>query len=146
MTVTAPNQVERKILLPASPAEVWKALTDGDQVSEWFGAEVEVQAQRGGRVRCRFPDGRERGAVIETFEIESLLALRWLPFERDAAGKTRGRPSTNVRFSLKPREGGTLLTVQESVPTLSGEPLALQVGDYSHGGSRRSQLGARVRR
>jgi activator of Hsp90 ATPase-like protein len=64
----APDQIEREVLLPASPAEVWKALTDGGQVSEWFGAKVEMEPKRGGRVRFRFPDGSERSAVIETFE------------------------------------------------------------------------------
>ncbi|MQA99679.1 MAG: hypothetical protein GEU78_05210 [Actinobacteria bacterium] len=143
----APEPIERQILLPASPAEVWKALTDGDQVSEWFGAEVEMEPRRGGRVRFRFPDGSERGAVIETFETERLFVLRWLPFAQDAEGKTEGRPSTNVRFSLKLSEGGTLLVVQESLPALSSrERSAPDAGGYSDRGLGLFHLDARVRR
>ena len=143
----APEQIEREVLLPASPAEVWKALTDGGQVSEWFGAEVEMEPKRGGRVRFRFPDGSERSAVIETFEIERLLFLRWLPFERDAEGKTESRPSTNVRFYLKPRHGGTLLVVRESVPAISpGESSAPDAGGNPNRASGRLVHGARARR
>jgi uncharacterized protein YndB with AHSA1/START domain len=142
-----PEQIERRILLPASLAEVWKALTDGDQVSVWFGAEVEMEPRRGGRVRFRFPDGSERGAVIEAFETERLFVLRWLPFEQDAEGKTEGRPSTNVRFSLKPSEDGTLLVVQESFPALSSRKAsAPDAGDYSDRGLGLFHLDARVRR
>jgi uncharacterized protein YndB with AHSA1/START domain len=112
----APELIRREILLPASPGEVWEALTDGRQVSEWFGAEVEMVPRLGGRVRFRWRDGGERSAVIEAFEAERLLVLRWLPFQRDADGKTRRRPSTKVRFTLRPGEGGTQLAVQETFP------------------------------
>jgi uncharacterized protein YndB with AHSA1/START domain len=112
----AADLIRREILLPASPDEVWEALTDGRQVSEWFGAEVEMVPRLGGRVRFRWRDGGERGAVIEAFEAERLLVLRWLPFQKDADGKTRRRPSTKVRFTLRPGEGGTQLAVQETFP------------------------------
>ena len=116
-----PDAVAREILLPATPTEVWEALTDGSRVSEWFGAEVEMSARLGGRVRFRWGDGRERSAVIETYEPERLLVLRWLPFELDAGGKTRTRPTTTVRFTVGPREKGTLLEVQETSPSPLGE-------------------------
>jgi uncharacterized protein YndB with AHSA1/START domain len=112
----APELIRREVLLPASPGEVWEALTDGKQVSEWFGAEVEMESRLGGRVRFRWRDGAERGAVIEALEADRLLVLRWLPFEKDAEGKTRRRPGTQVRFTLGRREGGTLLVVQETLP------------------------------
>jgi uncharacterized protein YndB with AHSA1/START domain len=114
----APELVQREILLPATPSDVWDALTDGKRLSEWFGAEVEMEPKLGGRARVRWRDGRERGAVIEALETERLLVLRWLPFERDAEGRTRGSPSTKVRFSLSPGEGGTLLAVEETLPAL----------------------------
>jgi uncharacterized protein YndB with AHSA1/START domain len=113
----APGLIRREILLPASPAEVWDALTDGKQVSEWFGAEVEMESRLGGRVRFRWRYGGERGAVIEALETQRLLVLRWLPFEKDAEGKTIRRTSTKVRFTLEPRDQGTLLAVQETLPT-----------------------------
>jgi uncharacterized protein YndB with AHSA1/START domain len=141
------KQIERKVLLPASLDEVWKALTEGDQVSEWFGAEVEMESRLGGRVRFRFPDGSERGAVIEAFETGRLLIFRWLPFERNAEGRTEGRPSTNVRFSLKPAEEGTLLIVQEFLPPpSSGKSSAADLRDDPVQSLGRFRLDARVGR
>jgi uncharacterized protein YndB with AHSA1/START domain len=112
----AQELIRREVVLPASPGEVWAALTEGKQVSTWFGAEVEMASGLGGRARFRWPDGRERGAVIEAFEPELLLVLRWLPFERDPRGNTREVPSTRIRFTLGPGDGGTLLTVEETRP------------------------------
>jgi uncharacterized protein YndB with AHSA1/START domain len=109
--------IRRQIVLPASPAEVWVALTDGNHVSRWFGAEVEMAPRLGGQVRFRWPDGVERGAVIEALEPDRLLVLRWLPFYRDAEGRTRRRPGTTVRFTLGPRDEGTTLVVEETLPS-----------------------------
>jgi uncharacterized protein YndB with AHSA1/START domain len=142
-----PERIEREVLLPAALNEVWKALTDGDQVSEWFGAEVEMEPRLGGRVRFRFPDGSERGAIIEAFETKRLLVFRWLPFEQDAEGRTERRPGTNVRFSLTPTENGTLLVVQESLPPLTpGDPSASDRSGDSDQGLGRLHLDARIGR
>ena len=109
-------------MLPASPAEVWVALTDGRDGSRWFGAEVEMAPRLGAQVRFRWPDGVEQGAVIEALETERLLVLRWLPFYRDDEGKTRRRPSTTVRFTLGPRDEGTVLVVEETLPSGAWPP------------------------
>jgi uncharacterized protein YndB with AHSA1/START domain len=114
---TAPEVIRREIVLPASPAEVWVALTVNKDVSRWFGAEVEMTPRLGGQARFRWPDGAERGAGIEALEPDRLLVLRWLPFYRDADGKTRRRPPTTVRFTLGPRDEGTLLVVEETLPS-----------------------------
>jgi uncharacterized protein YndB with AHSA1/START domain len=119
--VTAPEVIRREVLLPAAPPEVWQALTDGPSASEWFGAEVEMATTLGGRVRFRWPDGGERAAVVEAVEVERLLVLRWLPFERDAGGRTTTRPSTRVRFTLTTRDEGTLLVVEETLPASDQE-------------------------
>ena len=118
----ATEVIRREIVLPAAPAEVWVALTDADDVSRWFGAEVEMSPRLGGQVRFRWPDGVERGAVIEALETDRLLVLRWLPFYRDAKGRTRRRPGTTVRFTLGPRDEGTMLVVEETLPTPGGWP------------------------
>jgi uncharacterized protein YndB with AHSA1/START domain len=120
---TAPEVIRRQIQLPAAPAEVWVALTDADDVSRWFGAEVEMSPRLGGQVRFRWPDGVERGAVIEALETDRLLVLRWLPFYRDAEGRTRRRLATTVRFTLGPRNDGTMLVVEETLPTPAEWPL-----------------------
>jgi uncharacterized protein YndB with AHSA1/START domain len=111
--------VERTVLMPASPREVWDALTDSAKVSEWFGAAVELDPRLGGTVSVRSRDGSLRRGTIEVFEPERLLVLRWMPFERDAAGAIHRRHPATVRLRLSRKAAGTLLSVTE---TAAGEP------------------------
>src|SRR2546426_1587251 len=53
-------QVEREIVFPASPAEVWEALTEPDRLEEWFATEAELDAQPGGEGLFRWGNGEER--------------------------------------------------------------------------------------
>src|SRR3954447_11189044 len=53
-------QIEREIVLPASPAEVWEALTEPERLEEWFATEVELDAQPGGEGVFRWGGGDER--------------------------------------------------------------------------------------
>ena len=38
--------VEREIVVPEEPNEVWKSLTDPDRLEEWFASDVELGAGR----------------------------------------------------------------------------------------------------
>lgn len=102
--------MRREVLLPTSPDRVWTALTR--EMSGWFGAEVEVDLRRG-LASFRWPDGWERGAVLEEVEAPQRLTFRWLPFERNAAGGTRPAGTGRVEFRLEVVEGGTRLSVTE---------------------------------
>ena len=44
-------EVEREVVLDAPPAEVWEALTDEQQLEEWFANDVEFDLDRGGVFR-----------------------------------------------------------------------------------------------
>jgi uncharacterized protein YndB with AHSA1/START domain len=105
--------VEREITIPAAPAEVWPAVTESDELSSWFGAEVELEAQPGGRGVFRWPDGAERHVVVEDVEPERRLAFRWLPFQRTGDGDTVPVPSTRVEIILDPVPDGTRVRVIE---------------------------------
>ena len=107
-----PTRVEREVLVPALPHEVWAALTESEQLSAWFGAIAETQPD--GSVTFRWRDGTVRRAVIDVREPERLLVLRWLPFERNSAGRVIQRPATRVVFSLAPCPEGTRLRVVEA--------------------------------
>ena len=108
------GEIRRTVVLARPPEEVWKALTDADQISAWFGAEVELDPHARGRASFRWPDGRARDAVVEVADPPRELALRWLPFERDAQGRAYQRPAGRVTFLIDRAESGSLLTVTES--------------------------------
>ena len=95
--------VEREIVVPEEPDEVWESLTDPARLEEWFAQEVELDARPGGEGVFRWGDGDERRAVVEEVDEERRLALRW---EDDGL----------VELELEDVPGGTLLVVTESSP------------------------------
>ena len=95
--------VEREITIPATPAEVWPALTQSDEVSVWFGADVELDVRPGGRAVFRWSDGTVRHAVVEEVEPEHRLSFRWL----------EAIPSTRVEITLDEVAEGTRVRVVE---------------------------------
>jgi uncharacterized protein YndB with AHSA1/START domain len=98
--------IEREIVFPWSPAEVWKALTDPERLEEWFATEVELDARPGGVGVFRWGDGDERRAVVREVEAEERLVLDW---EDDG----------QVVLELEEVEGGTRLHVVEVSPEWS---------------------------
>ena len=41
-------EVEREVVFPAAPDEVWEALTEAERLEEWFANDVELDARPGG--------------------------------------------------------------------------------------------------
>lgn len=115
------DRIEREVMLPASPQQVWQALTEPARLSVWFGARARLQARPGAPVTFVWEDGRERGGVIEEADRPRRLAFRWLPFERLPGGGHRAAGPGRVEFRLERRGEGTRLRVTEWVsgPALS---------------------------
>ncbi|HEV8682065.1 MAG TPA: SRPBCC domain-containing protein [Actinomycetota bacterium] len=114
--------VEREIVLPASPERVWSSLTEGRELSAWFGAQVEFEARPGAPATFRWPDGRSREATIEEIEPPRRLSFRWAPFER-TGNDARVVSATRVELTLEPSREGTLLRISER--TLEGSAMAV---------------------
>jgi uncharacterized protein YndB with AHSA1/START domain len=95
------------IVVEAPVEEAWEAVTDPGALSEWFGADVELEPRPLGRATFRFPDGTTRFAIVEEVDPPHRLAWRWWPaHERDAA--------TRVAVELEQLEDETRVTVVES--------------------------------
>ena len=104
----------------ASPARVWAAITQADQMIQWWGPDagptlsVEADVRPGGRFSIVFRtlDGQEHnptGAYVEV-EPEKKLAFTW-----EGAGMPNGR--SLVTFRLEPFAGGVELTLtHEGLP------------------------------
>jgi uncharacterized protein YndB with AHSA1/START domain len=97
-------QVEREIVFPESPAELWQALTEAERLEEWFATEVELDARPGGRGVFRWGDGEERRATVREATDQERLVLDW----EDDGGE--------VVLELEEVDGGTRLRVVESTP------------------------------
>jgi uncharacterized protein YndB with AHSA1/START domain len=96
-------EVEREIVLPEAPDEVWEALTEPERLEEWFASEVELDARPGGEGVFRWGDGDERRATVRELEEAERLVLDW-----DDGG--------SVAIEVEPVVGGTLVRVVESSP------------------------------
>jgi uncharacterized protein YndB with AHSA1/START domain len=96
-------EIEREIVVPEAPAEVWEALTEPERLEEWFATEVELDARPGGEGVFRWGDGDERHAVVREIEETERLVLDW-----DDGG--------TVVLELEPAVDGTLVRVIESSP------------------------------
>jgi uncharacterized protein YndB with AHSA1/START domain len=100
-------EVYKEITFPTDPEEVWRALTDAEELEEWFASEVELDATPGGRGTFRWGNGEVRHAIVEEVEPERRLSLRW----QDDGGL--------VVFTLHTAVDGTRLAVVESSPEWS---------------------------
>ncbi|HZD87640.1 MAG TPA: SRPBCC domain-containing protein, partial [Gaiellaceae bacterium] len=70
-------EVEREIVVPEEPDEVWEALTRPERLEEWFATEAELDARPGGEGVFRWGDGEERHAVVREAEEAERLVLDW---------------------------------------------------------------------
>jgi uncharacterized protein YndB with AHSA1/START domain len=98
-------QIERDIVFPASPDEVWEALTEPERLEEWFATEVELDLDEG-EGHFRGENGEERRAVVREAEPGERLVLDW-----DDDGE--------VVLELEEVDGGTRLRVIETSPEFS---------------------------
>jgi len=99
-------EVTREIVFPVPPDEVWEALTDPEQLEEWFANDVELDPREGGEGVFRWDDGEERHATVLVAEPGERLVLDW-----DDEG--------TVELTLEEVDEGTRLLVRESTPEFS---------------------------
>ena len=118
MTITVTDRIEKKVLLKAPRARVWRALTTPAEFGAWFGATLEGAFAEGKTVRgpITYP-GYEHltlEIVIDRIQPERYFSFRWHPYAIDPAADYSSEPTTLVEFTLDEQDGGTLLTIVES--------------------------------
>jgi uncharacterized protein YndB with AHSA1/START domain len=124
------NRIEKKIMLRAPRARVWRALTDAVEFGAWFGVHIVTGSFAPGRLvrgttkpttvddevaaKQKAYEGMPWEATIDRMEPERLFSFRWHPFAVDPSADYSGEPTTLVVFELDEVDGGTMLTVSES--------------------------------
>jgi uncharacterized protein YndB with AHSA1/START domain len=112
------DRIEKKILLRAPRARVWRAIADSKEFGSWFGAKLEGEFAPGAKVSGKITSkGYEHVTMLVTIERvdkERLLSFRWHPYDIDPGLDTSSEPMTLVEFQLEETPEGTLLTVTES--------------------------------
>jgi uncharacterized protein YndB with AHSA1/START domain len=116
---TSTDRIERKVILKAPRARVWRALSDAGEFGSWFGVDFTGKAFVAGqsvRGKVTYP-GYEHltmEVVIERIVPQQLLSWRWHPAAIDPKVDYSQEPTTLVVFELQEVDGGTMLTVVES--------------------------------
>jgi len=123
------DRIEKKILLRAPLARVWRALSDSAEFGAWFGMRFTAPFAPGAVMRgvivpttvnaqvaaAQKPyEGIQFDITIEQMEPERLFSFRWHPGAVDPAYDYTGEPTTLVAFTLEDTPDGVLLTVTES--------------------------------
>jgi uncharacterized protein YndB with AHSA1/START domain len=123
------DRIEKRILLKAAPARVWRALTDAQEFGSWFGMKLDGPFAPGATVRGVVVPTQVDAEVaghqeayrglpvelsVERIEPERLFSFRWHPNAMERGVDYSSEPTTLIEFRLEPAEGGVLLTVVES--------------------------------
>lgn len=101
----------RQVVVPASPEQLWDALTEPLALAAWFGSQVEWDLRPGGRARFVGDDGTRRGGVIDAVLPGRHLRFRWWP--EGASGSEGQAGASQVSYDLEPDDEGTRLTITE---------------------------------
>ncbi len=123
------DRIEKKILLHAPLARVWRALSDSTEFGSWFGMRFNGPFAPGARmtgvimpttVNAEVAKAQQKyeglpfEITIDKMEHERLFSFRWHPGAVDPAIDYSQEPTTLVAFSLEEVADGILLTVTES--------------------------------
>jgi uncharacterized protein YndB with AHSA1/START domain len=134
---TGMDRIEKKVLLRAPIARVWRAISDTREFGSWFGVEFDGPFIAGAHIKGRITPTSVDAEVAKSqephkgmefeFEIHRIepmrcLSFRWHPFAVDKNVDYSSEPTTLVVFELDETADGTLLTITES--GFDGIPLA----------------------
>jgi len=118
MSTIIPDRIEKRAVLRATRARVWRALTDAGEFGKWFGVSLEGPFTEGATVRGRITHpGYEHltmEVVVERMEPERYFSFRWHPGAIDPKIDYSQEPKTLVEFRLEESAEGTILTIVES--------------------------------
>lgn len=112
------DRIEKRIILKAPRARVWRAISDAQEFGQWFGVKLTGGFVAGetihGKITYPGYEHLTMDMAIERMEPEHYFSYRWHPYAVDPAVDYSSEPMTLVEFQLEDTEGGTLLTIVES--------------------------------
>jgi uncharacterized protein YndB with AHSA1/START domain len=93
--------------IKASPADIYKALTDVDQLAKWWTSDTRGESKTGKTLEFRF---NKFGQEMKVGELKAGELVRWLPTENgvpDWVGST-------IEFAIIPADGQTFVQFRHS--------------------------------
>lgn len=109
------KRVRKEIEIAASPAAVWKALTDGEELARWFPLSARVTPGVEGSIFVSWGPDFEGEGRITAWEPEKLL--RWI----QQAGEIAGPEGITIEFKIEQRRGSTIVRLVQSGFSAGGD-------------------------
>jgi uncharacterized protein YndB with AHSA1/START domain len=120
MTNPENDRIEKKVLLSAPRARVWRAISDATEFGQWFRVRLEGAFHAGTTIvgQITYPGYEHLKVEMQVVELvpERYFSYRWRPNAVDPNQDYSAEPMTLVEFTLEeaPQAAGTLLTIVES--------------------------------
>ena len=113
------DRIEKRVVLRAPRARVWRAISDRTEFGRWFGVRFAPGTFSPGETvsgNITYPGYEHLMMDIDVVEIvpEKKLSYRWHPYAVDPKTDYSAEPKTLVTFTLDDAPGGTQLTIVES--------------------------------
>jgi uncharacterized protein YndB with AHSA1/START domain len=123
------DRIEKKVLLRAPIARVWRAISDAREFGSWFGVKFDAPFAPGAKLRgVVVPttvneevaesqmayEGTPFEITVEQMEPERLFSFRWHPYAVEPGADYSQEPTTLVAFTLEKTADGVMLTITES--------------------------------
>src|SRR4051812_34434452 len=109
-TITTNDRIEKKTLLRAPQARVWRAVSDATEFGAWFQVKIEGEFAPGahllGEMTMPGEEGTHWEIVVDRIEPESLFSFYWHPGGEESGYDYAVEQSTLVEFGLQEADGG----------------------------------------
>jgi len=118
MSTTVQDTINKEVVISASRERVYAALTEADQLSQWFPDAVEGEIKPGERPVFDFGEYGRHSAYVVATDPYSYVAYRWIPgsvhVPQGFIGDVLTQPNTLCEFHLDEVDGGTRVRLVES--------------------------------
>ena len=122
------DTIQKRVLIQAAPAFIFRALTEAKEITEWFCDRVTSDPRVGGELKAfwRMGNGGQavRGRAVYTALVpDSQVELQWID---DGEGQCPGGEHHTTTYSIRLKRGISEVTVRDAGPPLEdGETLTL---------------------
>ena len=114
----ATDRIEKRVVLRATRARVWRAITNAKEFGTWFRMNLDGDFAAGKTMHGNITHpGYEHVKVemrVERIQPESYFSYRWHPYAIDTAVDYSAEPMTLVVFKLDDADEGIAVTIIES--------------------------------
>ncbi len=115
--------IEKKVLIQASPALIFRALTEAKDLAQWFCDRVTSDPRVGGEMKAYWRMGNDgearRGrAVFTSITPDSLVELLWLD---EGEGETSGTSRHTICYTIRFKRGTSEVSMRDDGPPFADE-------------------------